>query len=431
MLKQESIEEIFSKARAKGLSCAELYLERTMTETLFFQGKYHKSLISQVSGASLLCKSATGFVHYSISDIAPEALLEVLGESSQTKLNALKTIQGNLTDATRREKLLALARKVESLSPQFHFEYMESKRDFAVINELGKLTQSDDEQVHFFYQVQKDANTHRVEELQSSIDSFWQKTYSENSLLDVSRERFESPSLWPLPTGEIPVLLSHQSLSKILFKVLKGFEADNLVNQHSFLNFLEDSIPFSFSLLEFPLENPTDQEGETTRTLELFSHGEFKEFATNKRLASTLSLPKSGHGRRMNYQQAPTISLFSPKLIPNDNLWLNLSSLQKAIFLEELDILSYDPRTTLAKISVTHSKLIHHGDFGEKLVKWEWDISLLDLLKSLKQFSKDSTLHGFQNKKGVCILPTQITCPDALVEGLPLPGTVPPEYYWE
>ncbi len=431
MLKHDSIEKIFSKARAKGLSCAELYLEQTTNESLFFQGKHHKSLISQVSGASLLCKSSQGFVHYSISDIAPEALLEILGETESSPLPKKATPLTTSSDGGKKEKLLALARKIETISPQFSFEYAQSRRDFAIVDSEGNLTQSDDEKVRFLYSIQKEAQAFRMDEFQSSIDAFWEKTFSESTLLDISKERLESPSLWPLPTGEVPVLLSHHTLSKILFHVLKSFEADNLVNQQSFLNFLDDSIPFSFSLMEFPSDSEVDQEGEKTKELALFANGEFKEFATDKRLASTLSLPKSGHGRRMNYSQAPTISLFSSKLIPNENLWLNFAAIERAIFVEEIEIVHYDPKTTKAKISVNHSKLVHHGDFGERLVKWEWEISLLELLQKLTQFSKEATLHGFQNKKGACILPTQITCPDALIEGLPLPGTVPQEYYWE
>ena len=431
MLKQDSIEKIFSTARAKGLYCGELYLENTVTESIQFLGKQHKTLISEASGANLSCESPTGVHLFSVSDVAPEAIMEALGSPDETSVQSKTELPPVQSGSFKRERLISLARKLESLSPQFSFDYIQTRRNFAIVNSEGSITQSLDENVQFLYRVQKDSNQYRKSDFQTSIDAFWKNSFNEQDLLNISKERMDTYSLWPLPMGEVPVLLSHHCLSKILFHILKSFEADNLIIQQSFLSFLEESLPLSFSLVESPNKSTMDQEGEFTKTLSLFAAGEFKEFATNKRIAASLSLPKSGHGRRMNYKHAPQISLFSSRLVPNENLWMNLSGLQRAIFVEDLEILEYDPKSTASKIQVPHSKLVHHGDFGEKLVSWEWEISLLEILKNLKQFSKDSVLHGFGNRKGKSTLPIEITCPDALIEGLPLPGSVPQEYYWE
>ncbi len=431
MLNFLDIEKVFARARAQGHSRVELYLERDSVTTLRFEGKHYRTDKTRSSGSHLICGNEEGVKTYYFSDLCPESISEVLGPEEK----GLFTVDPRVPDSgfarENHEKLLSLSRKYEAFCPDFSMEYTQRRRDFAIVNSLGETSLSNDEQLQLNASFSLGDQQFSQHDHQTEIERFWKSSFNENQLLEKLKARFETQAKWPLPEGEVPILISSRALSKILLHLVRGLEADNLLLSRSFLNNENPSRKFCFSLLECPRKDQKDQEGEKTKQFALIQEGKFTGLATNQSVAKELELPRTGHGRRMSYRCKPQIALYHSILVPKVTTPFTFQSLQKAIWIEDLEIDFFNSKTTFCKLHIPRSKLIHHGDFGENLEAWNWEISLLDLLESVSEFSNQETLHGFSTLKDSSVLPTQITCPDALSTGLPLPGSVPQAYYWD
>jgi predicted Zn-dependent protease len=436
VLEQIDLEKVFRAARQKGFSSCEIFVESFVRSQVELRQRLPSVRLFHSQGLSLRASTGSTAAHLSTTHVSTEGALALLsgtlldGNSSESPISQPSPQE----IAQKRDALLQFARKaslpeISALLPS----YEDRLREFEVAREDGFQAQGTEEEASFTarWQWQRKGETlwEEASFARASIAEFWKSWEAEIPLLDEITRSLRTAAEWPVPQGNIPILWSSKSLSKILLTFFRAFEGDFVLRNLSFLNDLPSALQLHFGVRES--EAPLiDNEGSEVRDLLLFENGQAKAFACDRFTASQLQLSPTGHSRRSSFENAPTVGLWSPCVLP-ENLDPQLESrFDQGLWVKDVKILQAHPASSKVLLELSDAVLVHHGERGETVEKIQFDLDLLDFLPTLQTFSASPQRWGFHCIKQQQRLLVQVQTAAALSETFSLPGTVPPSYYW-
>ena len=253
---------------------------------------------------------------------------------------------------------------------------------------------------------------------------------AEDGVSAAIRKSLHSATLWPAPGGNLPVLWSARVVARLQTLFLQAFEGDRLLDCASFLAQQPLPLSLAFSIEDQSPHGQHDHEGHARKTTYLLKSGRPTALACNRRVAGLLEVEPTGHARRQSYDSPATLG-FWHACVEGENAEDGLlERMEKGLLVQDLEVLAYDPGTGRARLRLSDSRLVHHGQPGEAVEPLELTLAVVELLQSFKRFEKTKRTTGVLVAKNNQSLLTEISAPAALSEGLLLPGSVPPENYW-
>lgn len=457
MLERIDIDKVFSAARSRGYTIAEIYAETSYRSTVdihavsirgriigHHEGKIEDVRLTTTGGIALRLSDGRMTRQLATNTISTRALLQLLGDAAADSAPREAALQPEeFPFGGMQEKVRALghvSRAVLGMEGDGvklpRFQYRDTVKYFEVVTSSGLTTQGREEAVEAaaLWALEKDGKLHhfRHETFADQIE----KTLSDFTKRNPFQRRIENSigllSPWPAPQGNIPVLWSPRALSKLVLQFLRGFEGDLVLGNLSFLTELALPLSLPFSVYDTPDTGrlPCDNEGSPRRKVAVFQEGRPKALACNNSVAEELQVPSTGHCRRESLYAAPTVGFWNPVLHAPQASGDLLLGMDWGISVRDLDVVRFHPTSGDIELKLTEALLVHHGEEGEWIAPVTISVNLLDLLQGLQQFGEHSETTGLQCAKRQQKFITEVSTPAAMSEPLPIPGDVPLNNYW-
>ena len=235
------------------------------------------------------------------------------------------------------------------------------------------------------------------------------------------------PPVWPVPDGDIPIYWSPRAVAKICLPFLRAFEGDTLLDGRSLLADWPKDVALPFTIEETPVP-AIDHEGQVTRPLVLFDGRRPRALLVDKTLAGTFAVESTGHARRGTYRERNEVLSWGAEIVAAVEAVATLP--EWGLSVRDVELSEVNPRTGRMSLRLRDARLLHHGVEGEAIEPITLEISLLDLMRSWRAFSKDTETFGQMLSKHAVSHLTELKTPGALSPQVRLQGQVPPEHYW-
>jgi len=233
--------------------------------------------------------------------------------------------------------------------------------------------------------------------------------------------------VWPVPDGDIPIYWSSRAVAKICLPFLRAFEGDSLLDGNSLLVDWPKDIALPFTIEETPATS-VDHEGQLTKPIRLFDGRRPRALLVDKALAGSFAVESTGHARRGTYREKNQVLSWGAEIVAAVDTIATLPDW--GISVRDVDLSEVNSRTGRLSIRLRDARLLHHGTEGEAIEPITLEISLVDLMRSWRAFSKDTETFGQLLSKHAAFHLTELKAPAALSPQVRLQGQVPPEHYW-
>ena len=443
MLRKLDLRLIFTKIKEAGYTSCQIYAERTNLLELEIYDKENRARHSESGGLSIeLLRPNDDFPrvfrtnHFSTESVLK--LLELPFSESEIKVQSMEPSTNSSMIGEKIRKLNLLVRKINlenSLSKPVFFWFQERRQIYEIAVSADEIKSGENEQGEFKVNVESSLkgkplcfNTHfstgMITELWKELDSLLPKIQR--------RIILGSTEQWPAPQGPIPVGWSATSMAKLIDCLIRGFEGDLVLKKFSYLSELEAPLNFNFSVQEKDNEASArvDHEGYLRRPILIFDGQKPKGLATDSRLASRFSVAPTGHSRRESFEDLSTISFWHPVLHSSNTVGSVIEEMKEGLWVEEVEILELDVILGRVTLRFCQVNLVHQGEVGESVEPFSWTLSLVDLMRTMTHFSKETQTVGLFHTKQKQRILTEYTISAALSSHLDIPGSVPKSHYW-
>jgi len=423
MLEEIDLDHIFRTATHNGYTDCEVYGETSIETTLSIQGRMEEARVFRAGGISLRCSEGEKVIQSTLpqrSGISSEPFDDKFAATVPLLSQTMRNLWGE------NEGLKFPSLRYSTKLKHFEVAHSKTREVKSGSEEIATIS------VHANVD-RRGAPSHiRWERSHHSVEKLLAALREKETLHGWAQDNTRQTNPWPLPSGEIPILWSAVAFSKLCFPLLRGFEGDLLAGNVSFLSELQTPLKFHFSVEDAPDTGVLlyDHEGSMRKNVTLLENGNPQAVACNREIAEQLSVSPTGHCRRESYDSAPTIGLWSPCVRAKNRIPDILRTIAWGLSVHDLDVLKYNPSTADAFIRLRHVFLIHHGEEGELTEPLDLQINLITLLEAAKQFSEESEDTGVIVSKNHTHFVTELSCPAALSDPIPIAGQVPLTHYW-
>lgn len=403
MLEKIDLKGLFNASQEAHQPGAFFYAEQREEKILEFMGRQQRSRLHYEEGTRF--------------ETGGESARKILTSESISSVPTpydLVGLQNLVTERNRLEQLIRKAAFDLDASPSPTLRYTEMKRKFLASSgpEKSQLDQDSFAQIEVRFLC--GGKTVSISRCRHNIEALWKEMESDPLFLDPALKKgWENP--WPAPQGKLPVLWSAESTSKLILPLLKGLPPSSQWQKPAPIRFeLEDKPDRTYS--------KADQSGTIRSQQKLVENG----------LPTNLLLGQKGSGlvRRMHYLGESAQGFWNVTLSSEFRKDKLLKDLQMGVFVGDLEVEAFDPRSTEMLLTLTNACLIHHGELGEAILPITLKSSLLDLFSSWETFSTSLRTYGYWISKPGCRFITEITAPEAFSREFFLPGSVSPSHYW-
>lgn len=446
-----NLDTIFSAARSHGFLSTEIYLECSFHNDAQIADRITHSQLAFTGGLSVRFQKDGRFYHTATSEISTGSLLDLLSHLSSNPIAppVQAYMQGLTPKITREfhsriaaphrkniyERLSQISRHIELASKISWLEmgYQDRITCFERIVDGGALSAGEEEEASCVIRWKSPlaAQPLSLQLIQSTPDTLFCALESPDIIANVINS-LQKIAYWPVPKGEIPILWSHQALARLLLPFVRAFEGDRVLEHSSFLTQVNLPLDLGFALIDNPnsARGNVDHEGAPIGTFCFFDSVKPRGLACNLEIASELQVQSTGHCRRPSFTAKPTVGFWNVHLEPKTTRENLLAELEKGIWVEDAHVLEAKNQPGQLDIRVTRGYLVHHGEVGEAIHPFHFQIDVATLLKSLSCFDTHKRSIGFPIQKSGSRFVTELSIPRALSEGIYIPGDVPMANYW-
>ncbi|MBI4403111.1 MAG: hypothetical protein HY537_03065 [Deltaproteobacteria bacterium] len=446
MLERLDLDRIFASARHKGFGSCEIYCETTTQSLIQFSGKSEDTRFHGHSGVGLRLDNGRASRFLKTTEMTTQAILKLLGEEADGCTQ--ETFMPESTEKPKADQTLTAEKRASRLSQwckeilcderkilQPCLRYDDKIQTFEMVNSMGQTGKGQEQTaqmvVRWAVESKETEQPFHARISRTSINSFFEAL--DNNPIESQIRRSLKNTKWPVPCAHLPVLWMPTALSKIMLPFIRAFEGDLVLHNLSFLTDYQFPIPLSFSIVDLATGDnfPTDHEGSPRRAMVLFDEGRPRGLTCNIHIAEQLNVKSTGHCRRESFACPPTIGVWTPSIQSSETEHALEQNMERGLCIHDVEVTHFDPATTMLRLICPDTELVHHGELGESVQTFELEIGLLDLLRSLKTFSKQQSIIGHAIAKSNQRLFCDMTVPQAFSESLPIPGTVPASHYWQ
>ncbi len=435
---------VFAESERLGFTSLALYGEDFFRRTLVFFENRFSSQINRGGGFQLEATSPITKIRATLSSASTESLLAILqcGRSHPAPLTGQTqdaSLQSSSPTSDTRRRLQEVARKAFAKYPSVQqpvLRFEETKRRFFSDDGQESPQSGDDNWASFsarwFLKHGRALIPFEFEIARANEAALWKSLEQGTSFEEEISLSVTSLTRWPVPKGELPVYWSSKAISVLCQQFLKAFEADRVLGDDSFLNHCQLPLSLRFSIQEnAPAEGAFDQEGSPRKALRIFSEGRPRALACRRAEAEALSVPTTGHARRLAFGESPRIGFWQPSLVPLQSRKGLLANLSHGLSIRDLSVAQYDTRSGQIALQVRGAHLVHQGKEGERTEDFVIETNLVDLLSGLEDFEEKAETQSLPlSAKGRGVPPIEISAPSALSPSVFIPGTVPLAQYW-